>query len=485
MSTPPRESSRTLRALEAAAGEGANVLVLGLEELADESWDVLRGAGIAVVRVADRPAAIRALNDQAPQVVLVEARQGPALTAMVRARSELASAHVVVCTPLDAPDQLREALDAGADDVMRVPFEPEVLAARVAAGLRAARLRANEALLASLVSNIPGAIYRCACDEQWDMQWLSDEIEEISGYPASDFIHSAVRSFASVIHPDDYEQVRRSVLDAVEAQRPFTLEYRIRRRDGGECWVLERGQARAAGDGRHWLDGAIFDVTARREAEQALREHQVVEAQLAEVRASRARILEAADLARRDIERNLHDGAQQHFVSVALQLQTWLTAQPEPGGREELAGTLDELRAGLAELRDLAHGLHPAILSDRGLALALPSLARRAAVPVKLHGDLPPERLPGPIEAAVYFTVSEALTNVAKYACASRAWITVEQRDGRLDVEVGDDGIGGAAFGIGTGLQSVRDRIEAVNGTLDLDSRAGAGTVLRASLPIG
>ena len=142
-----------------------------------------------------------------------------------------------------------------------------------------------------------------------------------------------MRTFASVIHPDDREQVERSVMDAVDAGRPYTLEYRIVRRDGGVRWVLERGQAQEAGDGRRWLDGAIFDITARRAAEQALREHEIVEAQLAEVRASRARILEAADRARREIERNLHDGAQQRFVSVALRLQVWLAAHRDLAGR--------------------------------------------------------------------------------------------------------------------------------------------------------
>ena len=259
--------------------------------------------------------------------MFADARQGPALAAAVRAGGDLASTHIVVCTARDSPDELREALDAGADDVMRIPFEPEVLAARVAAGLRAARLRANEALLRSLVANIPGCVYRCECDEHWTMHWLSDEIEEISGYPASDFIDSAVRTFMSVVHPDDREQVQRAVKEGAEARRPYTLEYRILRRDGGIRWVLERGQLQEAGDGRRWLDGAIFDITARRDAEQALREHEIVEAQLAEVRASRVRIIEAADRARREIERNLHDGAQQRLVSVALRLQVWLAGQ--------------------------------------------------------------------------------------------------------------------------------------------------------------
>ena len=125
------------------------------------------------------------------------------------------------------------------------------------------------------------------------MAWMSQEIEEISGYPVTDFIDSSGRTFASVIHPDDREQVERSVMEAVNAHRPFSLEYRIKRRDGDERWVLERGQAQESGDGRRWLDGAIFDITVRRAAEQALREREVVEAQLAEVRASRARILDS------------------------------------------------------------------------------------------------------------------------------------------------------------------------------------------------
>jgi PAS domain S-box-containing protein len=471
-------------ALDPVTAEEAKVLVLGLEELGDESWSVLTAAGVRVERVADVASALRALDDRGAQVVIVDTRCARALTDALRAR--LDPAHIVVCAALDSPSELRAALDTGADDVMRVPFEPEVLEARVAAGLRASRLRASEALLGSLVANIPGAVYRCACDEHWTMEWLSDEIEAISGYPASDFVRSAVRTFVSVIHPDDREHVARSVMEGVECGRPYGLEYRIVRRDGGVRWVLERGQAQDVGDGRRWLVGAIFDITARRAAEQALREREVVEAQLAEVRASRARIVEAADAARREIERNLHDGAQQRFVSAALRLQIWLAEHRAAVGdsRGELDDVLSELRAGLADLRDLAHGLHPAVLSDRGLELALTSLAHQAAVPVDLRVSLPCERLATSVEATVYFTVCEALTNVAKYANASRAWVNVERHDGQLDVEVGDDGIGGASLAAGSGLQGLCDRVAAVSGTLDIESRAGAGTVVRARVPI-
>jgi PAS domain S-box-containing protein len=394
--------------------------------------------------------------------------------------------HVVVGAALHSARELRAALDAGADDVMRVPFEPGVLAARVAGGLRAARLRANEALLRSVVANIPGAVYRCALDSQWTMEWLSDAIEDISGYPASDFIASAVRSFASVIHPDDREQVERSVMDGVEARRPYTIEYRIVRRDGDVRWVLERGQAAEAGDGRRWLDGAIFDITARKAAEEALREHEVMEAQLAEVRASRARIVEAADRARREIERNLHDGAQQRFVSIALRLQLWLATHHElaDDARAELADVLAELRSGLGELRDLAQGLHPAVLSDRGLKEAVLGLAARATVPVELDVRLNGTRPPLGVESAAYFTVSEALTNVAKYAEARYAWVKVRQRSAGLDIEIGDDGIGGIDARRGSGVQGLRDRIAAIGGTLQITSPPNGGTVVRASLPI-
>ncbi len=475
-----------VRALEGLAPADASVLLLGFEDLQDDQWAVLYDAGVGLRRVADVDGALQALAEHAAPVVITDSRWAGPVTAAIRHRSHLASVHIVVGAPLDSASDVREAFDAGADDVMRMPFEPALLAARVGAGLRAARLRANEALLQSLVSNIPGALYRCACDSDWTMEWLSPEIEGISGYPASDFIRNSTRTFASVIHRDDRDEVERLVHEGVTAGRPFTLEYRIQRADGDVRWVLERGQGQEAGDGRFWLDGAIFDITVRKAAEQALREREVLDAQLAEVAASRARILEAADRARREIERNLHDGAQQRFVSLTLQLQRCLSAHPELSAeaRSKLEGVLTELGAGLGELRDLAHGLHPAVLTDRGLEHALTQLAHHASVPVDLRVALPSERLGEQVQAAAYFTVSEGLTNVAKYARATNAWVDVHPSDRNLSVEIGDDGAGGAGVLPGSGLEGVRDRIEALNGTLECDSRLGEGTVLRVQLPI-
>ncbi|MGN6871142.1 MAG: PAS domain-containing protein [Solirubrobacteraceae bacterium] len=472
------------RVLGDAGARNARVLLVGLEELPDDCWTVLLHAGVRLERADDVAGALRALTARRVPVVIAAAPWAQSLMPAVRGRPDLASTHVVVAAALDSPDELRAVLDAGADDVMRMPFEPEVLAARVSAGLSAARLRASQALLRSMVDNIPGALYRGACDRDWTMHWLSDEVETLTGYPASDFIDNAVRTFASVIHPDDRDYVERSVAQAVDAHEPFSLEYRIVRRDGEVRWVLERGQAQDGGDGRRRLHGAIFDITVRRAAEQALRESEVVQAQLTEVRASRARIVDAADRARREIERNLHDGAQQRFVAATLGLELWRASHHELSeqARAELDEVLTELRAGLAELRELAHGLHPAVLSDRGLERALSSLADHAPCPVELRAEVS-ERLAGPIEAAAYFTVAEALTNVAKYARATRAWIDVDLGDGCLRVEVGDDGVGGAEVRPGFGLQGLRDRIASVNGTLTIDSQPGVGTILRARLP--
>lgn len=209
-------------------------------------------------------------------------------------------------------------------------------------------------------------------------------------------------------------------------------------------------------------------------------------AQEAELRASRSRIVEAGDDARRRLERNLHDGAQQRLVSLSLALrlaQARLRDDPD-GANEILSGAGEELTQALAELRELARGIHPAVLTDRGLVAALEALASRAPVPVELDAELE-ERLPAPVEAAAYYVVAEALTNVAKYAEASAVEVRAERQNGRVLVEVADDGVGGADPLLGTGLRGLADRVEALNGTLEVESTTGAGTTVRAVIPLG
>jgi signal transduction histidine kinase len=233
------------------------------------------------------------------------------------------------------------------------------------------------------------------------------------------------------------------------------------------------------------MDGAIFDITDRRAAEEEQRRREIEEARAEELRASRVRIVQAADAARRKIERDLHDGAQQRLVALALQVRVARTqVEKDPATAGPFLDQLgDELTEASAELRELARGIHPAVLTDRGLAAAIAALATRAPVPVEIL-DLPGERLPGPIEAAAYFTVAEALTNVAKYAQATHATVRAVCEDGRLVVEIRDDGIGGAQAGTGSGLTGLTDRLGACDGSLNVTSPPGEGTLIRALLPL-
>jgi signal transduction histidine kinase len=201
--------------------------------------------------------------------------------------------------------------------------------------------------------------------------------------------------------------------------------------------------------------------------------------------ASRARIVQAGDAERRRLERNLHDGAQQRLVSLSLRLRVAGSRLAEdPGAAAELiAEASDELALGLEELRELARGIHPAILTDHGLTPAVEALAMRATFPVEVHGLLP-ERLAEPIEAAAYYVVSEALANVAKYAAASCAQVDLTRHDGVLVVEVSDDGVGGANADGGTGLRGLADRVEALGGRFRVSSEHGRGTTVHAELPL-
>jgi signal transduction histidine kinase len=204
-----------------------------------------------------------------------------------------------------------------------------------------------------------------------------------------------------------------------------------------------------------------------------------------ELAASRARIVAAGDQARRRIERDLHDGTQQRLVSLVLDLRAAEAAVPPT--QAELRGQLDRVADGLTgaldDLRELSRGIHPAILSEGGLTPALKALARRSAVPVELDVDVQ-ERLPEPVEVAAYYVVSEALANAAKYAQASVTQVRAEARDGHLHLSVRDDGVGGAAPGLGSGLVGLADRVEALGGTISVESPAGQGTSLQIDLPI-
>jgi signal transduction histidine kinase len=205
-----------------------------------------------------------------------------------------------------------------------------------------------------------------------------------------------------------------------------------------------------------------------------------------DLRDARARIIAAGDAERRRIERDLHDGAQQHLVALSLTLgmaESRLRSDPEAVG-PLIAQARDEAALAVKQLRDLASGIHPALLTERGLGPALDALAARAPVPTTVDG-VPARRLPPPVESAVYFVTAEALTNVAKYAGAMSASVSLATEHGRLRLIVRDDGAGGAETTGGSGLRGLRDRVEALDGDFHIDSPPGLGTTLIAEIPLG
>ncbi len=260
---------------------------------------------------------------------------------------------------------------------------------------------------------------------------------------------------------------RDCILSAVRTQASAHHEGKWLQRDGTEfevAWTCTPLPKIASGP-LYLVSGS--DITDRKRHE-------------AEVRQSRARIVAAADNARRRLERNLHDGAQQRLVSLLLQLRAAQRGITDP--ISTLDGAVDELAAAVKELRELAQGIHPSALSDRGLQPALRIVAARSPVPVEL--DVTDVWLDPQIAAAAYYIVSEALTNVAKYAEASRVAVRVRETGDQLVVVVEDDGKGGADPLGGTGLPGLGDRVAALDGTFSVDSPPGGGTRVRAELPL-
>ncbi len=273
-----------------------------------------------------------------------------------------------------------------------------------------------------------------------------------------------------VVPPAHVDAVRDAITSAMETGSEARLETPWKGVDGGELvvewWTESLGAYR---DGHFLICGT--DITDRKRNED-------------EVRRSRARLVEAADAERRRLERNLHDGAQQRLVSLSLALRLAEAKLADPAAAADiLQGAGVELSLALQELRELARGLHPAILTDRGLDAALESLAERSTVPVTLELAVD-GRLPGPVEVAIFYVVSESLANVAKYSGAKAVVVSVASNGDRVRVEVADDGVGGADPAHGTGLRGLVDRVDAVDGHLAVDSPRGGGTRIVADLPL-
>jgi PAS domain S-box-containing protein len=307
--------------------------------------------------------------------------------------------------------------------------------------------------------------------------------ERIFGWSREEMLGESAARLVPESHRADFDML----VAKVRTGEAYTGFETVRQRKDGTLANVEISAAPVRdAAGRVVSHMVVFGDITRRKAQEAElhRLNAELHARLEDLAASRARIVSAGDAERRRLERNLHDGAQQRLVTLSLSLRLALTkldTDPE-AARALLKGAGNELGQALEELRELARGIHPAVLTDRGLGQAVESLASRVPVPVEVE-EFPQERLPEPIEAAAYYLIAEALTNVAKYAQASEARVRVAQADGAVVVEVSDDGIGGAAAAGGSGLRGLSDRVEALGGRLDVTSPVGAGTALRAEIP--
>jgi len=341
--------------------------------------------------------------------------------------------------------------------------------------------KTQEQRLQALIDSSPVALVEFGLDTRirlWNpaaeriFGWSREEMLGRDGFPMA---------------PPDYRAESEEMFGRVQAGEWVNDFETVRRRKDGTLVSVSIGGAPVRdGFGRVvGIIGAYADITERKAQEAEVhRLNAELHARLEELAASRARIVTAGDVERRRLERNLHDGAQQRLVALALSLRMAmgkLDADPATA-RAILTEAGNELGLALDELRELARGLHPAVLTDRGLGAAVEMLADRAPLPVEI-ADLPGERLPEPVEAAAYYLIAEAMTNVAKYAQASAVRVAVTARDGSLVVEVSDDGIGGADAAAGSGLRGLADRVEALGGTLTVSSPAAAGTTLRAEIP--
>ena len=329
------------------------------------------------------------------------------------------------------------------------------------------RRRTEHALLEAALDGV------LSIDGRARITHVNTAAEGIFGYRADDMIG---RELADVIVPPSLRAAHRDGFARYLATgETRILDRRIEitamRADGSE-FPVELTVTRTGRPDAPAFTGFFRDITERQRAER-------------ELMASRARLVTTFDAARQRVTRDLHDGAQQRFVSAIINLQLAqqkLAAEPQRA-RELLGLALGDTRWGLNELREIATGIHPAVLTQRGLAAALAGFIARLSVPVELQ--LAERRLPGPIEASVYFFCSEALTNVVKHARARSARVCVATGEAECTVEVGDDGIGGASARSGTsGLAGLGDRIGALNGIMEIVSPAGGGTVLHARIPL-
>jgi PAS domain S-box-containing protein len=343
----------------------------------------------------------------------------------------------------------------------RAANSPTVLKARVA------ELERERELLNAIANYAPS--FLCIVDHDGRVRQGATNIafERALGYAPAET--GGVLFWERYVHPDEAAGVEAAIHEVIAGGPSRERDGRWLTRGGDVidvAWTCTALPAIASG--RLFLISAT-DITERTK-------------QAEELRRSRARIVAAGDDARKRLERNLHDGAQQHLIALLLSLRALRDEAADPHTSTALAAAVDELEQAVDELLELSRGIHPLGLTQQGLARAVEQLASRSHVDVTI--DATPARYAPQVETAAYYVISEALANVAKFAQATRTSVRVAEEDGNLRVEVRDDGRGGADPAQGSGLRGLADRVAALDGTFSVESPTGAGTTIRAEIPL-
>jgi PAS domain S-box-containing protein len=343
-------------------------------------------------------------------------------------------------------------------------LEAEVMALRA----QIAELERNRELLNAIANYAPSFI--CIVDAEGRVRDRATNLafERTLGYAPDET--GGVLFWERYVLPEDSAAVKRAIEDVIAGGSP-------RERDGR--WVTREDEiihvAWSCTPLPETESGRLFLICGTDISERTR--------QAEELRQSRARIVAASDEARKGFERNLHDGAQQHLVALLLSLRSLRDGTVDPALHDSLASAVDELAEAVEELVELARGIHPLGLSERGLAAAVGQLTRRALLPVSV--DVPAGRYPALVEAAAYYVVSEALANMTRFAQAAHASVRIAEDGSCLHVLVEDDGVGGADPMQGSGLRGLADRVAALEGTFTVESPPGDGTRVRAEIPLG
>lgn len=473
----------------------ANILLVDdREDNLDVLEAILKDFDQNLVRARSGQEALRLLLDKDFAVVLLDVRMpemdGFETAELIRKRQRSRHTPIIFMTAADStPEQLARGYSTGAVDFIFKPYLPEVLKAKVRIFLelfkKSEEIRESELRFRTLVTNVPGALYRRKAEPPWDVPFITDYIEKLSGYPASDFMERR-RSYASIVHRDDFDAFSTALEDAVRKKAPYALEYRLLHSDGRISWVLDQGQAIVEDSGKmERLHGFVFDSTARKVAEEALRD-------------AFARLVETQDNERRRVAVDVHDKTSPLLSALLGKLYTLRhrSREIETGTAKSLEDSLKLVEDISSILRNIGQAWNPQLVEKSGL---LPGLrgylidfTKRTGIRVAVN--FPPElaRLSYDAEVMLFRIVQESLVNVVRYSVNPAVSVTIEVKVGDLILEVSDQGRelargmreNRASETIGEiGFAAMRQRLKQLGGDLEVRTK-GAISMVTASLPI-